>query len=66
MAYVSVPKDLTKVKSKVMFNLTKRQVVCLGIAAALGLQEKNPAARYRNEHVTLCELVKANDRTTDD
>jgi len=34
---VSVPKDLTKVKSKVMFNLTKRQVVCLGIAAALGL-----------------------------
>ena len=37
MAYVSVPKDLTKVKSKVMFNLTKRQVVCLGIAAALGL-----------------------------
>lgn len=37
MAYVSVPKDLTKVKSKVMFNLTKRQVVCLGIAVALGL-----------------------------
>lgn len=37
MAYVSVPKDLTKVKSKVMFNLTKRQVACLGIAAALGL-----------------------------
>ena len=37
MAYVSVPKDLTKVKSKVMFNLTKRQVVCLGTAAALGL-----------------------------
>lgn len=37
MAYVSVPKDLTKVKSKVMFNLTKRQVVCLGAAAALGL-----------------------------
>ncbi|MCM1192880.1 MAG: PrgI family protein [Acetatifactor muris] len=37
MAFVSVPKDLTKVKSKVIFNLTKRQVVCLGIAAALGL-----------------------------
>lgn len=28
--------------------------------------EKNPAARYRNEHVTLCELVKANDQTADD
>ena len=25
MAYVAVPKDLTKVKSKVIFNLTKRQ-----------------------------------------
>lgn len=37
MAYVGVPKDLTKVKSKVMFNLTKRQVICLGFAAALGL-----------------------------
>lgn len=37
MAYVSVSKDLTKVKSKVLFNLTKRQAVCLGIAAALGL-----------------------------
>ena len=34
---MSVPKDLTKVKSKVLFNLTKRQAVCLGIAAALGL-----------------------------
>ena len=26
MAYVSVPKDLTKVKNKVAFNLTKRQL----------------------------------------
>ena len=28
MAYVTVPKDLTKIKSKVMFNLTKRQLLC--------------------------------------
>lgn len=28
--------------------------------------EKNPMARYRNEHVTLCELVKSNDQTTHD
>ena len=27
MAYVTVPKDLTKIKSKVMFNLTKRQLI---------------------------------------
>ena len=25
-SYISVPRDLTKVKSKVMFNLTKRQL----------------------------------------
>lgn len=37
MAYVSVPKDLTKVKTKVLFNLTKRQIICIGIAAAIGL-----------------------------
>ena len=37
MAYVSVPKDLTKVKNKVLFNLTKRQPICIGIAAAIGL-----------------------------
>lgn len=37
MAYVSVPKDLTKVKNKLVFNLTKRQLICLGIGAVLGL-----------------------------
>ena len=37
MAYVPVPKDLTKVKTKVMFNLTKRQLICFGIGAAVGI-----------------------------
>ena len=27
MAYVTVPKDLTKIKSKMLFGLTKRQLV---------------------------------------
>ncbi len=36
-SYVSVPRDLTKVKSKVMFNLTKRQLVCFGLAALIGV-----------------------------
>ena len=35
MAFVSVPKDLTKVKNKIILNLTKRQLICLGIAAAV-------------------------------
>ena len=37
MAYVQVPKDLTKVKTKVMFNLTKRQLICFGIAGVLAI-----------------------------
>ena len=37
MAYVPVPKDLTKVKTKVMFNLTKRQLVCFGCGALIGV-----------------------------
>ena len=37
MAYVPVPKDLNAVKTKVMFNLTKRQLICFGSGAALGL-----------------------------
>ena len=37
MAYVSVPKDLTKVKSKVLFGLTKRQLVCFGSGALVGV-----------------------------
>ena len=37
MAFVPVPKDLNRVKTKVMFNLTKRQLVCFSIAAAVGV-----------------------------
>lgn len=37
MAYVSVPKDLTKVKSKVFMNLTKRQLLCFGGGALIGV-----------------------------
>ena len=37
MAYVPVPKDLTKIKSKMMFNLTKRQLICFGGGALIGV-----------------------------
>lgn len=36
-SYISVPRDLTKVKSKVMFNLTKRQLICFGMAVLIGV-----------------------------
>jgi hypothetical protein len=37
MAYVNVPKDLTKIKNKALFNLTARQLICFGSAAAVGV-----------------------------
>ena len=36
MAYVSVPKDMAEVKTRLIMNLTKRQVICFGAAAAIG------------------------------
>ena len=37
MASVPVPKDLSKVKSKVFFNLTTRQIICFGGGALIGV-----------------------------
>ena len=37
MAYVPVPKDLTRVKSKLIFNLTKRQIICFSLGALAGV-----------------------------
>lgn len=37
MAYVPVPKDLTAVKTKVILNLTKRQLICFGSGVLLGV-----------------------------
>ena len=37
MAYVPVPKDLTKVKTKVALNLTKRQLIFFSLAAVTGI-----------------------------
>jgi hypothetical protein len=37
MAFVNVPKDLSRVKTRIIFNLTKRQLVCFGSAAVIGI-----------------------------
>ena len=36
-AYIPVPRDLTRVKTKAFFNLTKRQLICFGMAALIGV-----------------------------
>jgi len=37
MAFVPVPKDLSRVKTKVAFNLTKRQIICFAAAGVVGI-----------------------------
>ena len=37
MPYVTVTKDVTKVKTKVLFNLTKRQLICFGGGLLIGV-----------------------------
>ena len=36
-SYISVPRDLTKVKSRIIFGLTKRQLICFTVAALIGV-----------------------------
>lgn len=36
-SYIPVPRDLTRVKSKILFGLTKRQLICFGAAALIGV-----------------------------
>jgi hypothetical protein len=35
--YISVQKDLSKIQPRLVFGLTKRQLVCFGSAAAIGV-----------------------------
>ena len=37
MPYVPVPRDLTKVKTKVALGMTKRQLICFSVAAIIGV-----------------------------
>ncbi|HFK6935233.1 TPA: PrgI family protein [Listeria monocytogenes] len=48
MPFVPVPKDLTKVKTKVAFNLTKRQLICFSIAAGIGI----PSYLFLKQHIS--------------
>lgn len=58
MAYVPVPKDLTKVKTKIAFNLTKRQLICFSIGVLIGVPLfillKNPVG---NSTAAMCMIL---------
>ena len=54
MPYVNVPNDLSKIKTKIAFNLTKRQLICFGMGAAIGdpagHRQHRGAVRYAGDH----------------
>lgn len=58
MPYIPVPKDLTRVKTKFLFNLTKRQLVCFGggalVAIPLFFLLKGPLG---NSSAAICMIV---------
>ena len=35
--YQKIPRDLTKIRSKLLLNLTKRQLICFGSAVVIGI-----------------------------
>ena len=58
MAYVNVPKDLSRLKTKVMFNLTARQLVCFGCGALVGVPLFFLLKRYLSTSAaTLCMVL---------
>lgn len=58
MAYVNVPKDLSRLKTKVMFNLTARQLVCFGCGALVGVPLFFLLKRYiSTSTATLCMVL---------
>ena len=69
MPYVNVPNDLSKIKTKIAFNLTKRQLICFGMGAAIGVptylltraghRQHRGAVRYAGDHapgVSTCHV----------
>ena len=37
MLYVTIPKDLSRIKNKLVFNLTKRQLISFSLAGGIGI-----------------------------
>ena len=57
MAYVPVPKDLNAVKTKVMFNLTKRQLICFSVGAAVAVPLFFLCKRFMNTSVASLIMI---------
>lgn len=57
MAYVPVPKDLDKIKTKVAFNLTIRQLIGFAVAALIGIPVYLTVKKYLPNDVSMIFLL---------
>ncbi len=61
MAFVPVPKDLNRVKTKVMFNLTKRQLIekyLYHIVQSMFIRDKVRPYRTNNLYAEIQQKIK--------
>ncbi len=56
-SYISVPRDLTRIKSKPMFNLTKRQLICFTLAALIGVPSFFLIKRFSEVNVAVMGMM---------
>ena len=56
-SYVPVPRDLTKVKSKIILGLTKRQLICFGAAAVIGVPTYFLLRKLGNDTLALLGMI---------
>lgn len=59
MAYVQIPKDLNRVKTKVAFNLTKRQLIGFSLAGLVGFPVYLFSRKYLPNDVAVILMIVA-------
>ena len=56
-SFVNIPRDLSRVKTKIFLNLTKRQIICFGLAALLGVPSFFLLKEYASVTVAVMTMV---------
>ena len=57
MAYVPIPKDLEKIKTKVAFNLTRRQLIGFSLAGLVGFPTYLTAKKYLPNDISIIVML---------
>ena len=59
MAYVPIPKDLSRVKTKVAFNLTRRQLIGFSLAALVGFPVYLTVRKFLPNDISVILMILA-------